>query len=297
MIEENRSEDFFMIGENIKKLRINAGLTQKDLAEKLFVTAQAVSRWENNDVEPSATTIYEMAKIFNVSIDEIFGNGVTNNVKKEVVVEKEIVYTEPKPIIAVCSQCGKAIYDANEIVRGVRGDKNKPSAAVCKACYDSTLKAEREKRKKEKEESQRYGIKQRNRSFFWGGLITAVVLAIAIAIAVKFQNPGLQAGVIIAALAVFPFVSCLFLKNNFVGEMVMTVISWAFVKFPGIIFSFSLDGFIFLIAIKILFWLIGILLGCAFTILAAVLGLVVSIFVYPFAIVKSFRYPERTEKF
>lgn len=132
MIEENRSEDFFMIGENIKKLRINAGLTQKDLAEKLFVTAQAVSRWENNDVEPSATTIYEMAKIFNVSIDEIFGNGVTNNVKREVVVEKEIVYTEPKPAIAVCSQCGKVIYDKGDLYNATASNK---STVICKDCF------------------------------------------------------------------------------------------------------------------------------------------------------------------
>ena len=62
-----------MIGENIKKLRASKGWTQKELAEKLFVTAQAVSRWENNEVEPSATTLYEMSKIFEVSIDELFG--------------------------------------------------------------------------------------------------------------------------------------------------------------------------------------------------------------------------------
>ena len=36
-----------MLGEKIKALRANSSLTQKDLAEKLFVTAQAVSRWEN----------------------------------------------------------------------------------------------------------------------------------------------------------------------------------------------------------------------------------------------------------
>ena len=38
-----------MLGEKIKKLRTTNSLTQKDLAEKLFVTAQAVSRWENNE--------------------------------------------------------------------------------------------------------------------------------------------------------------------------------------------------------------------------------------------------------
>ena len=39
------------IGNNIKRLRIKKGLTQKDLADKIHVTFQAVSRWENNLVE------------------------------------------------------------------------------------------------------------------------------------------------------------------------------------------------------------------------------------------------------
>ena len=46
-----------MLGEKIKTLRSKNSLTQKDLAEKLYVTAQAVSRWENNEVEPSITTL------------------------------------------------------------------------------------------------------------------------------------------------------------------------------------------------------------------------------------------------
>ena len=105
-----------MIGENIKKLRASKGWTQKELAEKLFVTAQAVSRWENNEVEPSATTLYEMSKIFEVSIDELFGKSAPAPiVEKELVVEKEYVYSEPKQIIAVCSQCNKAIYKESDI--------------------------------------------------------------------------------------------------------------------------------------------------------------------------------------
>ena len=58
-----------MIGNNIKRLRTERNMTQKNLADKLFVSAQAVSRWENNEVEPSIGTITELAKIFGVSID------------------------------------------------------------------------------------------------------------------------------------------------------------------------------------------------------------------------------------
>ena len=41
------------IGLKIKEYRTKAGLIQKDLADELHVTYQAVSRWENDDVEPS----------------------------------------------------------------------------------------------------------------------------------------------------------------------------------------------------------------------------------------------------
>ena len=60
-----------MLGDNIKKIRNEKGMTQKDLADKLFVTAQAVSRWENNEAEPSVSTITEIAKIFNVTITDL----------------------------------------------------------------------------------------------------------------------------------------------------------------------------------------------------------------------------------
>ena len=46
-----------MIGENIKRYRNEKKMTQQELADKLYVTAQAVSRWEKNEVEPSIATI------------------------------------------------------------------------------------------------------------------------------------------------------------------------------------------------------------------------------------------------
>ena len=62
-----------MIGTQIKKYRTEQGMTQQSLADQLFVTAQAVSRWENGEVEPSLSTIAKLAKIFNVTTDEMLG--------------------------------------------------------------------------------------------------------------------------------------------------------------------------------------------------------------------------------
>ena len=46
-------------------------MTQKDLAEVLYVTPQAISRWENGKVEPSLATVVEIAKFFHINTDEL----------------------------------------------------------------------------------------------------------------------------------------------------------------------------------------------------------------------------------
>jgi len=58
-----------IIGKKITTLRKSKALTQNDLAERLFVTHQAVSKWENGKSIPSIELLYEMTKLFDVSID------------------------------------------------------------------------------------------------------------------------------------------------------------------------------------------------------------------------------------
>lgn len=72
-----------MLQHNIKSLRLQNGLTQKQLADELHVTPQAVSRWENGEVEPSVSAIGEMAKIFNVSYDELMRGKEEDEEKEE----------------------------------------------------------------------------------------------------------------------------------------------------------------------------------------------------------------------
>ena len=59
------------IGQFIKNIRKENKLTQKELADKLGVTYQAVSKWENGKNVPDISIIKEMSKMFNVDIDEI----------------------------------------------------------------------------------------------------------------------------------------------------------------------------------------------------------------------------------
>ena len=60
------------LGKKIKQLRFKAALTQEQLADKVGVGPQAVSKWENNVAMPDITVLPILAEIFGVSIDELF---------------------------------------------------------------------------------------------------------------------------------------------------------------------------------------------------------------------------------
>ena len=58
----------------LHELRVKNGLSQDELAEKLFVTRQAVSRWENGETVPNTETLKLLSKLFNVSINTLLGS-------------------------------------------------------------------------------------------------------------------------------------------------------------------------------------------------------------------------------
>ena len=58
----------------IFELRTKSGMSQDELAEKVFVTRQAVSRWENGETTPNTETLKLLSKLFNVSINTLLGS-------------------------------------------------------------------------------------------------------------------------------------------------------------------------------------------------------------------------------
>lgn len=285
-----------MISDNIKEQRTKSGLTQKELADKLYVTAQAVSRWENGEVEPSIESISSMATIFGITIDELVG-GEEKKPKVETVVEKEYVVKESEPVLALCSKCNKPIYETSDIVRRTHRLKNHTSSEIyCKECDKKLREEEAEKARIKRLTEIEKGKRRRIHSFIWGGLALLAVIGIVLWLYNDevLDKTEMILGIVAGVLA-FPFVSCLILNNNFIGDMFFTVASWGFVKFPGLIFELSLDGIVWLIAVKLAFWVIGIILAILMIILALILGEIVSIFVYPFALGKNIDRPEDTE--
>ena len=60
-----------MVGKNIKRLREAKGMTQEQLAEKLNVTRQAVSNWENEKTQPDIDTLHKISQELDCSIEEL----------------------------------------------------------------------------------------------------------------------------------------------------------------------------------------------------------------------------------
>jgi len=74
--------DNYTIGNKIAKLRKDNNMTQDQLAEKLGVTAQSVSKWENGITSPDISLLTSIAKLFDITTDELLGNISETQVKK-----------------------------------------------------------------------------------------------------------------------------------------------------------------------------------------------------------------------
>lgn len=91
------------------ELRMQKGLTQEELAEKIYVTRQAVSRWENGDTVPNTETLKVLSKFYGVSINTLLGS--------------------PRQLICQC--CGMPLDDST-ISKETNGEFNED---YCKWCY------------------------------------------------------------------------------------------------------------------------------------------------------------------
>ncbi len=90
-------------------LRTKAGLSQDELAQKVFVTRQAVSRWERGETTPNVETLKLLSRLFDVSINTLLGS--------------------PEPLVCQC--CGMPLEDAT-ISKEPDGSFNEE---YCKWCY------------------------------------------------------------------------------------------------------------------------------------------------------------------
>ena len=72
------------LGNKILELRKQEKLSQEQLAEKMNVTRQTISKWELNETTPDIKQAKELSKIFKVSLDELTDNDISNIVVQKV---------------------------------------------------------------------------------------------------------------------------------------------------------------------------------------------------------------------
>ena len=71
-----------MFGDNLKKYRIAKGLSQSDIAQKIFVTRQCVSKWENGITQPDLQTLSRLSEVLGVSVDALLKDEADSDNKK-----------------------------------------------------------------------------------------------------------------------------------------------------------------------------------------------------------------------
>jgi len=98
------------VQDTIKNLRDKHGLSQEQLAERVMVTRQAVSRWETGETQPNTDTLRLLSKEFDVSINTLLGN----------------------PRQLVCQCCGMPLSEDTMISKEPNGSFNED---FCKWCY------------------------------------------------------------------------------------------------------------------------------------------------------------------
>ena len=71
VLEIRLNRSITMVGKNIKFFREKKNITQSELADKLCVTRQAVSNWENGKTEPDIEMLNKIASVLEISIEEL----------------------------------------------------------------------------------------------------------------------------------------------------------------------------------------------------------------------------------
>ena len=81
------------IGEKIQNLRKNMELSQEQLAEKVGVARQTISKWELGETSPDLEQAKELSKIFNVSLDDLINNDIKNILIEKVTKSQKFLHT------------------------------------------------------------------------------------------------------------------------------------------------------------------------------------------------------------
>ena len=140
------------LGKKIRLLRFKAGLTQEQLAEKLGIGAQSVSKWENAAAMPDITTLPLLAEIFGVSIDDLFDLTTEqrlNRIENRMDIEDELpqdVFREYEDFLKTLLTEGQYQKRATELIAYLYWHRmNAAAQKVCRYAKEAVRSAPGEK--------------------------------------------------------------------------------------------------------------------------------------------------------
>lgn len=289
------------IGQKIKKLRAEKNLTQKELALKLNVTFQTVSKWENDINVPDIYTLKNIAKELDADIEYLINEDETLKKENQELVKVEKV-EEPKKVICKCSKCGKDIYQGDNKYYGVLKSghvrhRHYTNVCYCQSCYmkemenpESNFKLNANNIPSNKEVVVEKNVAGTCSNFSCREDKKAIIISTLIGIIAyisflsfyicNYSKYGLTQTILMPILIAYILLStsycvgCLSFISSIFFFFWKPTIHW-----PGVIFSFSWDGFKFLIAMKLLFAVLGFVIG----ILSGLCGFAISAFLSFFA--------------
>ena len=269
-------------GKIIAQLRREHNMTQAELGAKLNVTYQAVSKWENDQSQPDFATMAQIAELFHVPLT-IFLSGEENETAVATAAAEGA-----EPVLGYCTVCGNAVRQDNVA-------QQRP-VLICKDCVeaDARRKEEEARAAEQQKERQEQGRKlankrTRNRGLIWGGVIALVVM---ILVAVFYAIGGGTAGAGIVAVLITGFFVYTFSSQMFWGGFIFETCLFGgkIIGTPGIIFSFDLDGFIFLIVMKVIFALLKLFIFLITFVFFAIVSILLSPFTFVPALIRVSRH-------
>lgn len=258
-------------GKIISKLRKEHNMTQAELGAHLNVTYQAVSKWENDQSQPDFATMVQIADLFHVPLT---------------IFSEEASETDPQaPVLGYCTTCGNVVTEEN--VSQMR------PVLLCKDCAIDAQKrrAQEEIKRKEAEakkieaariaekRKQDANIAARNKGLIWAGVISGILLIIMLIFAFLSKDSigkGILSALIVSLFA-FTFVSQLFWEG-FILEA--CIFGGKTIGTPGVIFSLDLDGLFFLIAVKLIFAILRLLIFLLTSLLSVCFAVLCSPFTF-----------------
>ena len=269
------------LGKKLALHRKAVGLSQEEVALKIRVSTKTLANWENNIGEPSIQNLKDFAKLFDVSIDELIDTNISTK----------------ESDLATCQMCGATITNKN------LGEES--PEFLCRRCVEvkkaRARRAELERKALEERQEKIVRAKRideynafrkrqqtirrkRTKSFIVAAIPTLLWVALLIYFLNKSYNETLLIAGAVLAYAVFSEIAILFYAGP-VRSFLLRMFTVS-VNMPGLMYTFDLDGFHWVIMMRAIFAILRFFLGIIFAVIGFILGLFIAPFVFPYKMIK-----------